>query len=484
MRLYGLDRESLWVDELESWRRSSFDTIGVVFDEGVMTEAHPPLYYVLLHYWQMVCGDSEASLRMPSVIAGVLSIIVLFAVGTRLFSPYVGLLASFFLAFSQYAIHESQNARMYSLFLLFSLLSVYTGIPLAKKVFHEERVKARGVVLYLFYSLLACFFHYYGILFIFLQSCCLFIYIVPRRVSLKSFFIVFGLFGLLYALWVPFLLKQVTLLPEVVGWMKPPDITLYWSYFAKVFNSSLVLCLNVLMAMVIVPIGIVVRRKQGHAQLALKEVVFSPIFFITLWFLLPLIVTWVVSYLITPLLSIRSMIHTISAGYILLAYLIFKIPSVGKKLRSFLLLFLLCSSFMGFAFQKRHYDRTRRTQYREATVLLATKIKENPSAALIVVRPTPVPGGISHAENLSYYLTRYRVQKQIDYYSWHDDPNELAGFIDDFVGNDIIVLLATGKGSRTRHYIEENFEIESQHKFHKIRLFLFSKRKDESNFES
>ncbi len=51
LRLLGLDRESLWFDEIYTWRYSCLGDLATVIDRGAARDVHPPLYLVLWHRW-------------------------------------------------------------------------------------------------------------------------------------------------------------------------------------------------------------------------------------------------------------------------------------------------------------------------------------------------------------------------------------------------------------------------------------------------
>lgn len=42
--------------------------------EVVRNDTAPLLHYVILHYWMQLFGSSELSVRMPSILSGVVSI--------------------------------------------------------------------------------------------------------------------------------------------------------------------------------------------------------------------------------------------------------------------------------------------------------------------------------------------------------------------------------------------------------------------------
>ncbi len=70
-------------------------------------------------------GFSETTARLPSVLLGTLTIPLLYAVGRRLFSRPVGLVAAALLAFAPQAVVWGGRARMYALLQPLVLLAVY-----------------------------------------------------------------------------------------------------------------------------------------------------------------------------------------------------------------------------------------------------------------------------------------------------------------------------------------------------------------------
>ena len=125
LRLYNLTYHSLWFDEAISvrWATSSLARIWEV-SMTLVEDRLPPLYYLLLKFWLGLAGSSEFSLRFPSVVAGVLLIPVVYAIGRRLFGRAVGLLAALLTALNPFLIWYSQEARMYALAVLLATAGV------------------------------------------------------------------------------------------------------------------------------------------------------------------------------------------------------------------------------------------------------------------------------------------------------------------------------------------------------------------------
>ena len=89
---------------------------------------HPPLFYVLLHYWNGAFGEIEPLVRLFSVPFGVLMIPVTYVLGARIFNRFTGVTTAFMVAGSPQLIFYSREARMYSLATLFGLLALYLFI--------------------------------------------------------------------------------------------------------------------------------------------------------------------------------------------------------------------------------------------------------------------------------------------------------------------------------------------------------------------
>lgn len=121
LRFYRFDALSLWVDEGLSvlFQRLPWDTV-LGFNGAYDT--HPPLYYVLSKAAAWVAPELTAG-RLVSVIAGTLTLPILYALARRLIGGWGGLIATSVLAISPLHIWYSQEARPYAVALLAVALS-------------------------------------------------------------------------------------------------------------------------------------------------------------------------------------------------------------------------------------------------------------------------------------------------------------------------------------------------------------------------
>jgi mannosyltransferase len=138
LRFHQLDAQSFWNDEGNSARLSERPIPLII--EGTASDIHPPLYYLLLRGWRELVGESEFGLRSLSAFAGVLTVAGVMGLGsvsskkllvrsTRYRLWVVGV-AGLVTAVSPPLIYYSQEARMYSLLSLWTVLSTLALLKL------------------------------------------------------------------------------------------------------------------------------------------------------------------------------------------------------------------------------------------------------------------------------------------------------------------------------------------------------------------
>ncbi|MFQ6057600.1 MAG: glycosyltransferase family 39 protein [Anaerolineae bacterium] len=132
LRSFRLANQSIWYDEGLSvyYARQSLPALLA----QVSASDHPPLYFLLLHWWLPLAGRGEFAVRFLSLGWGVLLIPLIYRLGLRrersaerrwLLGPSVALLAALLIALSPFHIWYAQEARMYTLATFLSALSSY-----------------------------------------------------------------------------------------------------------------------------------------------------------------------------------------------------------------------------------------------------------------------------------------------------------------------------------------------------------------------
>lgn len=120
LRLYGLDRQSLWYDEI--FEINYFQQF--LKKGGYNAPDTPPLHPFLIHISQKLLPDTDFALRALPTTFGLISVLLMFLLGKRLFNRRTGLIASYLLAISPFHIWYSQEVRMYALQWMLALTSL------------------------------------------------------------------------------------------------------------------------------------------------------------------------------------------------------------------------------------------------------------------------------------------------------------------------------------------------------------------------
>lgn len=129
LRVLLLDSQGLWLDEAFSvWLANH--SVGEMLQWTAKIDQHPPLYYLLLHYWIALRGDTPYSVRLLSVLFGVGTIPMIYLIGKRLSSAKMGVAAAAFLAVSPFHIRFAQETRMYTLLTFNAAVAMYALVRL------------------------------------------------------------------------------------------------------------------------------------------------------------------------------------------------------------------------------------------------------------------------------------------------------------------------------------------------------------------
>ncbi|WP_329014254.1 glycosyltransferase family 39 protein [Micromonospora rifamycinica] len=119
---YGIGRAQLWRDELATWSAATRPVGDLLRLTRTIDAASGP-YYLSVHAWTGLSGDSEAALRLPSVLAMAAAAGLTAALGRRLFGSAAGLLAGLLFAVLPGTSRYAQEARPYALVTLLAVLA-------------------------------------------------------------------------------------------------------------------------------------------------------------------------------------------------------------------------------------------------------------------------------------------------------------------------------------------------------------------------
>jgi len=132
LRLYRLERESAFYDEVASVVVLDAPDLATFFQTYRLSGdiVSPPVYLTAEYLWAHTAGSSVHSIRLLSVLFGVLSILFVYLVASELFGQATGLFSAGAAAVSMTHIYYSQEIRAYALAMMLSGLSAYSFVKL------------------------------------------------------------------------------------------------------------------------------------------------------------------------------------------------------------------------------------------------------------------------------------------------------------------------------------------------------------------
>jgi len=123
LRLKDITKFEFWYDEAFTGLMSKIPR-----EEFVATlkrDVHPPLFLLLIRGWSTIFGSTDMSLRFLPLLFGVATLILLFKVTQGLFGKRAAVITLLLASVSPFLIQYSYEARSYSMFAFFVLLSFY-----------------------------------------------------------------------------------------------------------------------------------------------------------------------------------------------------------------------------------------------------------------------------------------------------------------------------------------------------------------------
>lgn len=133
LRVLCIDKSGgLWYDEIVSYKEAVQPDILTVINYVLKTDVHLPVYPILLHLWVKIFSTADISLRLFSVLCGVLTTLAAYFAGKELKDNKTGLIACSIFAINSFLIYYSQEVRLYSLLMFLVTLQTYLAVKLSK----------------------------------------------------------------------------------------------------------------------------------------------------------------------------------------------------------------------------------------------------------------------------------------------------------------------------------------------------------------
>ena len=339
LRLLLLGRQSLWLDEAMSFHFAQLDPAS--FRHLLWSrELNMAPYYLLLREW-LHFGSSEPWLRLLSVIPAVLTIGVVYAIGARLWSHRVGVLAGLLLAVNAAHVAYSQEARAYALaVLLVSLSALFLLRGLGTGESGERETSPWDWAGFVLCSSAAIYSQFFAGFVIVGQ----FIAVLgwrSRRVPWRPLSAAALLIGLLT---VPAAWFALTLREDPLSWVSALSLTQVFKSLAEQAGNSLAL-------LAFLPLWYVAARQAmgGNGESGNRQ---WPFRFVLVWLWLPLLILLLLS-LVKPVMHPRFLLMSLPAAALAAAAGLDSLQ-LAPRLKRLLLSAILLISLGGVADYYRH----------------------------------------------------------------------------------------------------------------------------------
>ncbi len=379
LRLYHLDYQSLWVDEIASMNGADPDlNTSAVLQYSVVDQ--PPAYFLLLHNWLKIFPFNDLYGRLLATLLGIAGVVVIFFLGKEVKNTRVGLIASLITSLSYIHIYFSQEVRFYTLVFLSSSLSYLFFIRATK---YE---KGSDFILYALSTALVIYTHYFGLVVLVTQGI-LFVLTVIFYSPNRRFIFLSTLSAIAIVVmilpWIPVFFSDVQ---AEHFWIEMPLIYFPIQYFYVYFKDAL----SCFVFGPLILYYLFIQYKKFRSESTIDRIDFILFGGVVFSFLIPLIY----SIIQTPMLQERytiialpSIIVIISLGFCLLK----------DKLRIILLIATCCSSFFSLVVIEKFYSKDRKEDWRG----MATLVMQTSQPSDVVVS--------RHAWYCNYYFKSFQA---------------------------------------------------------------------------
>jgi uncharacterized membrane protein len=371
LRVYCAGVPSLDVDEAFSISIAKLSLLQTI--QKAAADVHPPLYFVILHYWIMLNGDSEFTLRLLSIVFGVLAIPAIYLLGRLLYGESVGLLSALILAISAFNVQYSQEARMYSLMVVLTLLSMYFFVLFLRK---GTLAVSAG---YILVTTLLLYTHDYGLFVVLAQNIyVLMLWLLSQRNTsrITRWVILQAVAFALFAPWIALLPSQIS--SGKAGWLPVPTLDMLTATFVAYAASYVLLILFCALSVLAVfryrKITGSERRKApldalGDYSWEVHIFEAAAALLLVIWLLMLSVVPFVISQVSIHIYWLRYTIAASVALYLLVAAGIRNLNWRPARLTVVAVIVILCAASLNTYYQNPA-ARAEKPQAREAFNIL------------------------------------------------------------------------------------------------------------------
>lgn len=362
LRLYHLDFQSLWMDEIYTMNITNPKLSWTEFHQQIIKrEGFPYLYFLIVKLFYFFFGYTGIVARSVSAIAGISCVYAIYLLVKELNNKNIGLLAALLVAVNEYQIYISQDARPYSLYFLFTVLSFYRLIIFLKKV------NIKNAIWYGVFAGLLLNINFFALINVFSQAVILLIFIFlsakKDKITIFKNAILSGVIALI--MFAPNYLILQKLLKYKAFWVAPPKPDSFSIIFKKFFGDFEITAFLLILLFLFYFIKTFQNfedKKIEYNKIINNKVLFNFIILFT-WFLVFFSFLMIKSYGKISYLLTRYFVSITPVLFVILGISIYLIK--GKIVRGIVLFTLVFFTLTNLFVVKKYYSKPQKTQFRE-----------------------------------------------------------------------------------------------------------------------
>ena len=390
-------------DELSALSRLQFDGFYNIIQFGVKPDGHPAGVHLFLYYWIKLFGDREIIVKLPFLLAGMASIYLSFRIGRLWFNNTVGILTAVYISSLQLTVMFSQIARPYisGLFLTLAMVLYWS------KYFFKGN-KIRHLLLFVLFASLSTYNHHFSLLFAAIVGFSGLWFVTARN---RLLYLFSGI--VILVLYIPHLSIFYSQLLQggiggVGGWLNKPGPYYLFEFLDWLFHFCTIVW--------IVLMGVWVYGIYAKGDLTQPPDAAKKRKTLLLWFFLPLIIGYVYSVTINPVLQYSMLIF--STPYLFVLFFS-PVKNIAPRRALLLVVIILFVNIVSLVWVRQYYNLFYDQPY-ERVVKHANNLESFQFNDEVFVIDDYIPF------YNQYYLKKYK--NEIPYFTTRNKEMNISGF--------------------------------------------------------
>lgn len=411
LRVYHLHSIPFMNDELSAINRLEFSSFNDLIKFGVVPDGHPAGIQIFLYYYVKLFGNAEATVKLPFIIMGILSIVLIYAIGKTWFNSTSALLSSVLMSTLQISVMYSQIARPYISGVFVTLLFVYFW----SKIVIDKKQSIFKYFMFLLSGAICAYNHHFSLLMAAIISATGFLFI--DRKFTKTYLLLLVLMAFLYLPHLKIFLAQLH--NQGLEWLGKPQQSFFKNYILYVFNFSPILIGSLLLA-VLIPY--MAKQKVEFSNIKIQLI-------LLLWTILPFLIGYYYSIYQKPVIQFSVLIFSFP---FLIIFISSFVPNLKPAFKSILIVSILVVGVYTLVFERLHYQIFYKQPFKESAQFIWKSKANNNNTLRIISNLNP--------DYLNYYLNHTEDKHIISIFQKNASQKDIREMIDNIDYSKLMLL--------------------------------------------